>query len=207
VIAYASVTASGRNLVALRAHDWRLLVVASSHDWRTNGFAYAIDNGAWAAHKRGEPWDDERFLQILTELGAGADWVVLPDIVAGGAASLARSLHWRDLVLGLTPRALLAVQDGMTPEDVRPHLGPRVGIFVGGSTEWKLQTLAQWSHLGREAGTWVHVGRVNTARRIKLCVQAGATSFDGTSASMYAVNVPKLDNQRRQLALMEPSTP
>jgi hypothetical protein len=207
VIAYASRTATRRNLEALKRHGWRLLISASSHDWRTDGFRYAIDNGAWTAHQGGTPWDEAAFVEALARHGGSADWVVLPDIVAGGAASLAQSLHWRDLVLGLTPRALLAVQDGMTPEDVRPHLGPRVGIFVGGSTEWKLQTLAQWSHLGREAGTWVHVGRVNTARRIKLCIRVGATSFDGTSATMYSSTLPKLDNQRRQLALMEPSTP
>jgi len=134
-------------------------------------------------------------------MGPGADWSVLPDIVAGGLASLELSLSWMRRVLDETPRALLAVQDGMVAGDVRPFLGPRVGLFVGGSTSWKLQTLHTWGALGHELGCWVHVGRVNTCRRIHLCASAGATSFDGTSASRYAKTIRPLDAARRQLNL------
>ena len=44
----------------------------------------------------------------------------------------------------------------------------------------------------------VRSGRVNTQRRIRLCAAAGADSFDGTSASRYAVTLPGLDSARRQ---------
>lgn len=200
MIAYASRTGTRRNLAALRKAGWRLLVSATGA-LRPEGFRYALDNGAWSAYQQGTPFDEGKFETALNKLGAGADWVTLPDIVAGGMDSLALSLRWRDRVLAASPYALLPVQDGMTIEAVRPCLGPRVGIFVGGSTEWKLATLPLWGALGRELRCWVHVGRVNTQRRITSCALAGATSFDGTSASRYAVTLPRLDGANRQLVL------
>lgn len=200
-IAYASRTGTKRNLAALRAADWRLLVSAAGC-LRSEGFAYALDNGAWSAYTQGRPFDAPAFSKALAKMGGGADWTVLPDIVAGGHPSLDLSLRWMRSVLDSSPRALLAVQNGMSPDDVRPFLGPRVGIFIGGDTAWKLSTLPAWCALGRELGCWVHVGRVNTARRILTCSASGATSFDGTSASRFAVTVKPLDFARRQLSLL-----
>jgi hypothetical protein len=134
-------------------------------------------------------------------MGRDADWTTIPDIVAGGHASLEMSLRWMRRVLDECGRGLLAVQDGIVTDDVRHLIGDRVGIFVGGSTAWKVSTLAQWARLARERGAWCHVGRVNTARRIALCQSAGATSFDGTSVSRFAKSMPRLDAARRQLAL------
>ncbi len=69
----------------------------------------------------------------------------------------------------------MAVQDGMTAELVRRHADPAV-IFVGGSTRFKYGTLGHWcGHFLR-----VHVGRVNSHRRLWECQRAGAESVDGT---------------------------
>ncbi len=194
MIPYASRTGTRRNLAALRTRGWRLLVSATGV-WRTEGFPYAIDNGAWTAHQRGEPFDAGKFVALVDAMGANADWIVLPDIVAGGLASLSFSLSWVDRVPG---RQLLAVQDGMTPVDVTPHVGPHRGVFVGGSTDWKVSTMLMWGDFCRSAGAYLHIGRVNSVRRIALCAAAGATSFDGTSASRYAVTATKLTNAARQ---------
>lgn len=200
MIAYASRTGTRRNLNALRDAGWRLLVSARGC-LRNEGFPYALDNGAWTAYTQGQPFDERAFVRALRKLGADADWTVLPDIVAGGSASLEMSLRWMRDVLSESPRALLAVQDGMSEGDVRPFVGERVGIFIGGSTEWKIRTMPAWGALGAELGCWVHVGRVNTARRIALCHAANATSFDGTSASRFAKTIPLLNRARNQLQL------
>lgn len=201
MLAYASRTGTKRNLEALRRHDWRLIVSAKGV-LRTEGFRYALDNGAWTAYSNGEAFDERAFLIALRKLGSDSDWTVIPDIVAGGHASLDLSLRWMRTVLDEAPRALIAVQDGMKPNDIREFLGARVGIFIGGSTEWKLMTLASWCDLARLRNCWVHVGRVNTIHRIRQCGASGATSFDGTSASRFAQNVPKLDAARRQGSLV-----
>lgn len=200
MIAYASRTGTRRNLAALRAAGWHLLVSAAGA-LRPEGFPYALDNGAWSAHTQGKPFDERAFGVALAKLGANAEWTVLPDVVMGGRASLDLSFRWLRRVLDATPVALLAVQNGMTADDVRGLLGPRVGIFVGGDSQWKEQTTPQWSALGRELGCWVHVGRVNTARRIRICTAEGVTSFDGSSASRFAKTVPMMDAARRQVGL------
>lgn len=89
----------------------------------------------------------------------------------------------------------------MTDADVVQYIGPDVGVFVGGSTDWKLATLYDWAALAQSRGAWCHVGRVNSVRRIRLCHLAGVDSFDGTSASRYSVELPKLERARRQPAL------
>ena len=200
MIAYASRTGTKRNLDVLRQAQWRLLVSAKGA-LRTEGFPYALDNGAWSAYQQQQPFDEMAFLLALRKLGSRADWAVLPDIVSGGIASLEMSLRWMRRTLNETSIALLAVQDGMVRSDVSQLLGERVGIFVGGSTQWKEKTLAQWGALGRHVGCIVHVGRVNSARRIHLCANAGVTSFDGTSVSRFAKTLPRLDYARKQLPL------
>jgi hypothetical protein len=206
VIGYASRTGTKRNLAALRAAGWRLLVSATGC-LRPEGFQYGVDNGAWTAFQQGKPFDFVKFEKALDKLGAGADFVLPPDEVAAGLRSLERSLAWLPRVLDAAPRALIAVQDGMTVEDLRGVVNERVGIFVGGTDLWKEQTLAQWALFARTAGVWCHVGRVNTARRIALCAAAGVTSFDGTSASRYAKTLPLLDGARRQLAFADTTPP
>ena len=93
MLAYASRTGTRRNLDALRAAGWRLMVSARGV-LRTEGFRYALDNGAWTSFQRNEPFDEAAFERAVALLGPGADWIVLPDIVMGGLASLRFSQKW-----------------------------------------------------------------------------------------------------------------
>jgi hypothetical protein len=61
--------------------------------------------------------------------------------------------------------------------------------------------MAAWAALARAKGAICHVGRVNTARRIHACEAAGAHSFDGSSASRFAVTLPPLELARQQTDL------
>jgi len=202
MFAYASSTGNRRNLAGLRAAGWGIMVSAKGRNG-SNGFArWAFDNGAWWAYANGEAFDERAFLRGYARYAAGADFAVLPDIVAGGRRSLEFSLAWRARLGAPVCPLMLAVQDGIAPADVAAVVGPELGVFVGGSTEWKERTLAGWGRLARECAARLHVGRVNTARRIHLCMAAGADSFDGSSASRYAVNLSLLDNARRQPDLL-----
>lgn len=197
MVSYASRTGTRRNLEAMRAANWRLLVSAKGV-LRTEGMPYALDNGAWTAFQQGEPFDELAFGRAVDLLGERADWIVLPDIVAGGMASLEFSLRWLERLEGIPTKLLLAVQNGMEPDDVRELLSPAIGIFVGGDTQWKLQTLNSWGLLARRRNCHLHVGRVNSARRITLCAAAGVNSIDGTSATRFAKTLPPLDAALRQ---------
>lgn len=199
MIAYASRTGTRRNLAALREAGWRILVSARGV-LRNEGFRYALDNGAWTAFTQGEPFDVAAFEKALDLMGAEADWVASPDIVGGGMRSLELSESWLPRLIDAR-LVLIPVQDGLTASDVRPLLGNRVGIFLGGSTEWKLATMREWGELAREVGCYYHVARVNTRRRIEMCSEAGATSFDGSSASRFAASLPRLERARCQPSL------
>jgi hypothetical protein len=135
-------------LQALREGGWRLMVSAAGV-LRTEGFAYALDNGAWSSFQAKESFDFPRFERALKLLGADSDFVVVPDIVAGGKDSLKLTQEWLPRVLAAAPRAAIAVQDGMIPFDIGRLVSRRVGVFVGGSTDWKLETMGVWARLAR----------------------------------------------------------
>jgi len=200
VIAYASRTGTKRNLDALRRAGWRLLVSARGV-LRHEGFQYALDNGAWTAHQRGEQFDVPAFERAVAWGGSDADWLILPDVVAGGLSSLKMSMSWAKRLQGVCPM-LLAVQDGISPSDVESIVGPEIGIAVGGSTEWKETTCRQWGQLAQKQSAYLHVLRVNTARRIAICKDAQADSFDGSSATRFSKTLPMLDCARRQVSLL-----
>lgn len=193
--------------MALRAHGWRLMV-SRAGVWRTEGFEQiAADNGAWADYRAGREFDDDaydRFLDWLARQLLTPDWLVLPDIVAAGPRSLALSMRYLNRCLSVGPLVLIAVQDGMTLDDLAPLVGPSVGIFLGGSTEWKIATMAMWGGFCAERGVYYHVARVNSTKRMALAAAAGAHSIDGSSVSRYAVTAPKLASAARQADLFSP---
>jgi hypothetical protein len=177
------------------------LLVSRAGEWRTEGFErFAADNGAWADFRAGRVFDEaayERFLDWLGALAAKPDWLVLPDIVAGGLASLALSVRYLNRCAALSPLLLVAVQNGMEAEHLEPFVGPSIGIFLGGDTAWKLRMMDYWGAFCAERDLYYHVARVNTAKRMFLALAAGANSVDGSSASRYAVTLPRLDLARR----------
>lgn len=191
VISYASRTGTRRNLAVMRDAGWRLLVSARGV-LRHEGFRYALDNGAWTAFQRGEPFDVAAFEKAVALLGAGADWIVVPDKVADREESLRMAAEWLPKLRGTAP-LLFAVQDGMTEADVPDDCG----VFLGGSTEWKLATMRRWGIFCRATGRYYHVARVNTARRIAQAKEADADSIDGSAVSRFADAMPRL---RRALA-------
>lgn len=134
---------------------------------------FALDNGAFAG---GESWDEARWLALLDWAklsGHRPLWALVPDVVGDRLRTLRRwNLYAPKLAEYGWPLAF-AVQDGMTPDDVP---APACVVFVGGSTEWKWQTVRTWCKEFRR----VHVGRVNSYRRLWQCHDAGAESCDGT---------------------------
>lgn len=207
LVCYASRTGTKRNLAALRTAGWRLLV-SRTGAWRTEGFPYAIDNGAYSDYTAGREFDGEAFQRLIDLLGGAADWVVAPDIVAGGRASLLLTLRWLPHLLLRTRLVLLAVQDGLEPADlvtIIRECGKRVGIFLGGSTEWKLAQMARWGEFCRIERCYYHVARVNSLKRIRMAIAAGADSIDGSSGTRFSVNVRPLDFGARQWDLWAPN--
>lgn len=176
--------------------------------WRTEGFeGIAADNGAWADFQAGREFDEDAFEKFLDWLPVTPDWIVLPDIVAGGMRSLALSVRYLNRCAALAPLCLLAVQDGIEPSDVASLVGPGLGVFLGGSTDWKLAHMVEWGLFCAERKIHYHVARVNSFKRMSLAIAAGACSIDGSSASRYAVTTPLLSYAAQHLDLFSPRGP
>lgn len=116
MIAYASNTGTRRNLQALRDNGWRILLTPN-HSRPHDGLRFAIDNGAWTSYQQKQPFDSEGFENLVERFGCAADFIVIPDIVAGGKDSLDFSVSWLPKLRNLK-QLLLPIQDGMTAHDV-----------------------------------------------------------------------------------------
>lgn len=202
---YASRTGTRRNLDALRRHGWGLMV-SRAGVWRTEGFSNVVgDNGAWADFQAGRQFDEDGYHRFLDWIEPHRPrWLVLPDIVAGGLLSLDLSVRYLNRCAAVAPLLLIAVQDGMTEAHLAPFVGASVGVFLGGSTSWKLETALQWGAFCADRGAYYHFARANSIKRIALAAAAGAHSFDGSSASRYAVTTPKLTFAAQQPDLWSP---
>ena len=153
------------------------------------------DNGAFRDWRAGVPFDAMTFCRDMRRIrytkGAAEHltFVIVPDLVADGEASLATSKFWRHEV---DAPAYLAVQDGMTEARVATFLDdaitdgePYAGLFVGGSLEWKLATSAGWVELAHGRGIACHVGRVGTPDRVRWAASIGADSIDSCLPLMH----------------------
>lgn len=144
------------------------------------GERWAGDNDSFKA------WDEGRFRRMLDRVASWPDclFVAAPDVVADARATLDRFRAWRDEITARGLPVALVGQDGAESLDLPWHAFD--ALFVGGSTAWKLSAAA--ADLAAEAkrrGRWVHVGRVNTRRRLKIAYDLGADSVDGTGWSMF----------------------
>ena len=185
-------------------------VVQPYDGWPPRAGRYAWDSGEFRRWANGLPLDaanDRRIerhaaraAQLVRRCGWAPAFVVLPDVVAGGEASIRRSLAWVERLRELRAPLLLAVQDGMQVPPVgrlivELNLG---GLFVGGSKDWKWQTLDQWTRLAWELNRRCHVGRVGCVRDVKRARLSGATSGDSCQGLWSHAQLRRLANAVKQ---------
>lgn len=137
---------------------------------------YALDNGAFSAWVHKRPWNINAWVDLM-DWAAGAEcaptWVLVPDVVTDARATVSRWNDYAPFAAMYGWPLAFAVQDGMVVADV--PLDAAV-VFVGGSTQWKWETVPYWAaHFPR-----VHVGRVNSPARLYQCAALGVESVDGT---------------------------
>lgn len=147
------------------------------------GFPWSADNGCFHGF-------DERACRSMW--GRVAGWpgclfVVVPDVVADHRATLRLWNEWWGVVRETTggqPVAFVA-QNGATSGNV--PWDELDAIFIGGDTEWKLGPEAeQLVRAAKDRGKWVHMGRVNSATRIRYALAIGCDSFDGTKWAKWS---------------------
>lgn len=144
---------------------------------------FFMDNGAFGDWLAERPFQAKKYEKDLAKLRASAerpDFLVVPDVVAGGTESLLFSLSWVERLEALGHPLYLVVQDGMEPAHVLDVLPDFHGLFVGGSLPWKLRTGEAWVRFAHRAGRPCHIGRVGTEARVRWARRIGADSIDSS---------------------------
>jgi len=145
---------------------------------------FAVDNGAFVSWKKGEEWDSNEFvksIEKIVRLNLRPDFIVLPDIVAGGLDSLGLSSSW---IVRVPSPKYLAVQDGMEmhlDKIDREFMNRIEGLFVGGTMKWKLKTGEFWVNVAKRMKIKCHIARVGTFKRLLWARRIGADSVDSTT--------------------------
>lgn len=138
---------------------------------------FAADNGCFADP---EKYSNDGFLSWLNKLDRKAClFAVAPDIVGNAEGTRERAYPMLPHIRELGFKAALVAQDGETSNLI--DWGQLDAIFIGGSTEWKLsQAAGDIAAAARQKGKWVHMGRVNSFKRMRLAAAIGCDSVDGT---------------------------
>lgn len=111
-------------------------------------------------------------------------FVVCPDRVGDAKTTLAMFDAWRQEVRQCGQPIAFVGQDGI--EDLPIPWDLFDAWFIGGSTRWKLsQASADLASEAKVRGKWLHMGRVNSNRRLTAAYYMGCNSVDGSSASMF----------------------
>lgn len=142
------------------------------------GLPWACDNGAFSGFDAGE------FRLFLGKISGKrqALFVAIPDVVGDARETVKMFGEWRDEVAATGHPVAFVLQDGQ--EDL--ELPDADCYFIGGSTRFKLsETAMGLAQDGKRRGAWVHIGRVNSERRIRIAAEMGCDSFDGGSMAMF----------------------
>lgn len=178
-------TTTIRPLVQSRPDIFGVLAVPGDRNSLPEQGAWAGDNGAFSG------FVEAPFLAMLNKHLWARErclFVAAPDVVGDCAATGALFDTWGGRIRDRGYRVALVAQDGLT-WDTTPW-DDLDAIFIGGSTEFKLG--ADAARIAVEAqllGKWVHMGRVNTARRLHYAAAVGCDSVDGSGWSRFPTSM------------------
>ena len=157
---------------------------------RVLGVDWCADNGVFGGAYPG----DDKYLGWLEQRTWAVDrcaFAVAPDVVCDAQATLDRFVSMGPRIRALGCPVALAGQNGL--ENLAVPWSDFDALFVGGDDPWKLGPAA--AALAAEAkarGKWVHMGRVNSGRRLRYAAFIGCDSADGTYLKWPDANLPKL---------------
>ena len=149
---------------------------------------WAADNDCFSGFK------EDQYVKMLKGIRKNIDaglcstpvFVTMPDVVGDYQKTIALFGVWhRVLARYNLPRGFV-LQDGAEKE-INPIPWNFIeALFVGGSTGFKLsEFVADCVKRAKYHGKWVHMGRVNSFRRLKHARVIGCDSVDGSSYAKF----------------------
>ena len=146
--------------------------------------AAALDHGTWQRPHLFTPsfYHNVYAPLIQRALARFGDYLLFataPDVWSDWPATIARAVPVLRAIRNLGAIAAIVGQDGATPADI--PWDEIDALFLGGTTPWKIGPSAE--ALCREAvrrHKWVHMGKVNDLKRMRIARDMGCDSCDGT---------------------------
>jgi hypothetical protein len=144
----------------------------------TAGVEWIADNSVFGGKYPG----DDAYLDWLSGFVPHADrcrFVVAPDVVGDAELTWKRSAPMLGPIRMLGYQVAYVAQNGATPANL--PWGRFDALFLGGDTAWKLSHhAADVTGEAHQRGVPVHMGRVNSLKRLRYADRIGCASADGT---------------------------
>ncbi len=162
------------------------------------GLPWCLDNGAF------KNFNEEKFFRLLEKCQGlpGCKFVAVPDVVGNANETLIRFKKYRKTIADMGYPIALVGQDGL--EQLSIPWNDFDCLFIGGTTEWKLSLrAAQLVYLAKSKQKYIHMGRVNSNKRVIYAKSIGCDSADGTGycidPSRFAEVMPALKSEQQIL--------
>lgn len=157
---------------------------------------FAVDNEAYT-----RPFDPDRFFGYLELLAPFCRmlFVSCPDVVGDARATLELYKKWAYQIKRHHCPVAFVAQDGQECLEFPIAFD---WLFIGGTTGWKMSDAAdECIRRAKKLGKRVHVGRVNSIRRIRHFQIMEVDSVDGT----FPIYEPDTAKRRLSKALVQPA--
>jgi hypothetical protein len=179
MITYISGVSNERLIEVANEHGIGILLTPDTKSYVKHLNSYplwAADNGCFN-HPNRAPLDLLSWLETLPK--KDALFFPAPDVVGNAKLTLERSLPVLSQIRKLGFKAAFVCQNGVE-ETVIPW-DEFDCLFIGGDTTFKLSEQSRQLVVeAKQRSKWVHMGRVNSYRRIRLANSWGCDSADGT---------------------------
>ena len=138
------------------------------------------DNGSFAGR-----FDEDRFFNFLKLMKKNISkcvFIVCPDTWCEAEETIEKWTLYSDRIRTLGYPIAFACQNGQENLPIPDNYDV---LFIGGSDEWRVAGCGaiECIRKAKASGKWVHVGRVNSLKRVKHFMLEGVDSVDGTYVS------------------------
>lgn len=144
-----------------------------------DGLVYGCDNAAF------NKFDEAKFFKMLNKIkGQNTKFVCCPDVVGNGQKTLELFEKWYVIIKEYNLPVAIVLQDGMRLNDI--PFEKIDSVFIGGTDKFKLGTeVREIVRMAKLNNKWVHMGRVNSNKRLEYAFSIGCDSVDGSGYSMF----------------------
>ena len=149
---------------------------------------WAADNDAFSGFNETRY---ERMLDSFATAEVPPRFVTLPDVVGNYGETVKLWGRWHRNLAGRNLNRAFVMQNGGEPFG---HAGIPwdyiEALFIGGDTAFKFSGyVAEMVRYAKLHGKWVHMGRVNSVRRMEYARRIGCDSCDGSGMARFPTSV------------------